>query len=310
MDREMLHYLPGVIREIQEFQYIIPAQQVEIEKLNGCIGKLLENLFIESSDQNGIARFEQLLKIKPGIARELETRKAEVLAKWNNFIPYTYRVLEEKLKQLCGEGGYKILLEGSAYELDVYLKEKSTQILKVVTKDVTGMVPANLLLRIIGCYLNKAGIDADTLSRCTCRSDYYPRFNLEHSDLDGSWMLNGTYLLNGYKTDRNLDFYPVILTVATNAYKDIRTSTSAAARGNAVEQTRASAKMGMLCKAMICEAGQSGQAESEIGMGTGAAMQLETESHLVAEKDLWYVDGIIALDGSRLLDAEILEYEL
>lgn len=48
-------------------------------------------------------------------------------------------------------------------------------------------------------------------SKMLLRSDFYPRYNLPLLLLDGNWDLDGTYSLNGYKTDDTIEFYPARL---------------------------------------------------------------------------------------------------
>lgn len=47
-----------------------------------------------------------------------------------------------------------------------------------------------------------------------------------------------------------------------------------------------------------------------LGVTTEVSAEPELEVRLTVEKDLWYLDGSVLLDGSRILDAEIINYEL
>ncbi|MFR1060645.1 MAG: hypothetical protein ACLSEY_09370 [Enterocloster sp.] len=38
--------------------------------------------------------------------------------------------------------------------------------------------------------------------------------------------------------------------------------------------------------------------------------QIELNSHLRIENDLWYLDGTYTLNGEKMLDAEIFDYDL
>lgn len=47
-----------------------------------------------------------------------------------------------------------------------------------------------------------------------------------------------------------------------------------------------------------------------LGVTTEVSVEPELEVRLTVEKDLWYLDGSVLLDRSRILDAEIINYEL
>lgn len=53
------------------------------------------------------------------------------------------------------------------------------------------------------------------------RGEFNPRFNLERLLLDGLWELNGSYTLNGYKSDSQVDFYPTEVKVQIHADENI-----------------------------------------------------------------------------------------
>ena len=57
-------------------------------------------------------------------------------------------------------------------------------------------------------------------------SSFYPRYNTPPFLLDGSVLLDGTYLLNGYLSGESIDFYPVVLRVIMGAdWRTERTGT-------------------------------------------------------------------------------------
>lgn len=67
---------------------------------------------------------------------------------------------------------------------------------------------------------------ADLESGLRMISSFYPRYNTPPFLLDGSVLLDGTYLLNGYLSGESIDFYPVVLRVIMGAdWRTERTGT-------------------------------------------------------------------------------------
>ena len=83
MDRRLLNYLPPVLREVLEFQTINRANEPEISLAWDAITRVLANQFLEDADEDGVAVWEQELRLFPKDTDPLEARKARIKAKWN-----------------------------------------------------------------------------------------------------------------------------------------------------------------------------------------------------------------------------------
>ena len=117
MDRNLKAYLPEVLKNVREFNSIAEVEQAEIEKLWCEIENILNDQFIESATENGVKRFEKILKLVPKATDTLEKRKFRILTRFNEQIPYTMSTLDSKLKTLCGENGYTLELVSDAYKV-------------------------------------------------------------------------------------------------------------------------------------------------------------------------------------------------
>ena len=105
----LIDYLPPYLKGYKEIQQITKAEASEIENLWSETGSVENNLFILSADSYGISRYEKLLKITPSSEDTLESRRNRVYVKWNDTIPYTIKVLINKLNTLCGKGNYTLV---------------------------------------------------------------------------------------------------------------------------------------------------------------------------------------------------------
>lgn len=115
--KKLIDYLPPIMQNFTEIKQITKVEQKETDALDYEIGKVLDNAFIEDCDEYGIKKYEKLVGATPTAQDTLESRKSRVLIRWNDFIPYSYRVLIRKLNIFCGVNNYDISGDLKNYEL-------------------------------------------------------------------------------------------------------------------------------------------------------------------------------------------------
>ncbi len=93
-DVNLLSYLPTYLKSYKEFKVLAEAEGPEIETVFNELNIIRSNQFINSCDEEGIEKFEDLIGISVNKNDNLETRKARVLIRWVQDIPYTYETLE------------------------------------------------------------------------------------------------------------------------------------------------------------------------------------------------------------------------
>ncbi|MDU1348260.1 putative phage tail protein [uncultured Clostridium sp.] len=140
------------IKDIKEFKLIDEIENPEIDKLNKDIADLIDDQFIQTATEKGIARREKILKIAPFADDTLETRRFRVLARWNEQLPYTYRVLINKLNQLCGEDGYTVILNAGQYTLNIKIARIKKRMFDEVKLMARKIVPCNLAINVVIMY--------------------------------------------------------------------------------------------------------------------------------------------------------------
>lgn len=119
MDRDLIKYLPYEVRKYKDYQVITESENPEFTKIFEVSKKILDESFIESSTEYGVSRLEKILNIYPKSYDTLEDRKVRLLTWWNNQVPYTWRVLIERLNVICGVGNYDIKLLNDTYQIDL-----------------------------------------------------------------------------------------------------------------------------------------------------------------------------------------------
>lgn len=139
-------YWPEFLARVREFSVLADAEDAELEALRQAIDDVLNDQFIETATERGIARREAILGIVPYGDDTLETRRFRVAGKWLNRLPYTYRMLQERLNALLGEGHYVIELHKEPYTLRVQIELTVKRQFDAVQQILREVVPANLRL--------------------------------------------------------------------------------------------------------------------------------------------------------------------
>lgn len=136
------------LKDIKEFQIIDEVENTEIDKINAAITDLVNDQFISTATERGVARREKILKIVPFADDTLETRRFRVSNRWNEKLPYTYRVLGNKLDQLCGKDGYTKVLDIGAYTLSIKIELTQKRMFNEVQIMARKITPANMVITV------------------------------------------------------------------------------------------------------------------------------------------------------------------
>lgn len=121
----LVSYLPPFMQNYQEPVAVLDAENPEFLLLWKATDRVLYNHFISTADEYGISRFEKMLNIYPTSEDTLESRRSRVQSKWFNTIPYTLKVLLQKLTVLCGDTDFTLsnnFTEGYTLSIDTDLE--------------------------------------------------------------------------------------------------------------------------------------------------------------------------------------------
>lgn len=146
--KHVKEYWPEQLKEIEEFKEIDSVENPEINLIWESISDLMDDQFIQTATEKGIARREKMLKIIPFADDSIEDRRFRVLSRWNDKLPYTYRVLLNKLNQLCGENGYTIALNNNEYTLNIKIELTKKRMFDEVNIMARRIAPANLVIKV------------------------------------------------------------------------------------------------------------------------------------------------------------------
>ncbi|MBM6821231.1 putative phage tail protein [Fusobacterium mortiferum] len=157
----ILNYLPEFMQEYKEIKCILELENKELQKEYEEIERAFNNSFIFSTDKQGIAIFEKMMKIYPKSTDTLQERQNRVYAKWNAVLPYTWKWLGEYLTAYFNDTNTVAtpVLFNQDYRLDIRLKkeEQFNEHDYNVFKELRVLIPANLTLNIVNVIPEKRG---------------------------------------------------------------------------------------------------------------------------------------------------------
>lgn len=117
--KKLIDYLPPFTQQFDEIKEIMETENKQFDTLNENLQKVLDNAFIADCDEYGIKKYESLLNLVPVPEDTLDSRKSRVLLRWNEYVPYTYRVLIRRLNAYCGVNNYNITEDLKRYYLHI-----------------------------------------------------------------------------------------------------------------------------------------------------------------------------------------------
>ena len=142
----IINNLPPVLRNYEEYKVISNALNPELNLLVAAIKNAKNDQWIDSATENGVKRREKMLGIIPKDTDTLSDRKFRLSARELEKLPYTYRVLERKIKSLCGPDGYTLDVDYNNFIIKVRVDLTSKKAYDEVELLLDKMVPENMII--------------------------------------------------------------------------------------------------------------------------------------------------------------------
>lgn len=166
----ILKYLPYVFRDIKEMKAQASADEPELNLVWDRVENAFDDQFLYLMKETGIERWEKILEISPLGTDSIEDRRFRIISKLNVQLPYTYRMLDNYLKQMCGESGYEMDLDKERFLLTISLalgsKNQRTDIIKLIDE----MVPCNIVTEITLMFNTYSQLKAKTHAQLHTRT--------------------------------------------------------------------------------------------------------------------------------------------
>lgn len=146
MERKLINYLPYELRKYAEFQGITTGEQPEFELVWDSEQEVFDNQFIDTASNYGLSRWEKMLNIFPKGTDTLETRRARIKTKLNNFVPYTIRVLAQMLTAISDGEPFELTLEPGTYFLSITTHWGASGQIEGLEYLINNIVPMNIAI--------------------------------------------------------------------------------------------------------------------------------------------------------------------
>lgn len=140
----LLNYWMPVLRQLKELKEIAKAEEPELRYLLEACDRAISNFFIPTADEQGISRFEKMLRIFPDEGADLENRRLSVLTAWGNKEVYTEEWLYNKLSALCG-GAVSIIPHKEEYSVDIAVECGVRGVVDILLSLLSDTLPCNLV---------------------------------------------------------------------------------------------------------------------------------------------------------------------
>ena len=103
---DLISYYPEFLQENLEFNAICEASNPEYDLIWERLKQIELNILPQTADKDGIAQYEQWLGLENNSYQTLETRRAQVITKLNETLPYTEIRLQRILAATVGWGHF------------------------------------------------------------------------------------------------------------------------------------------------------------------------------------------------------------
>jgi hypothetical protein len=142
---------PGIIENIPDIATIYETNDEQADELDEAIETLDDNIFLDDMHEDQIVRWENILKISPATDDSWDDRRFRVKTKVLERLPYSYRVIINKLETLVPDG-LSVSIDNDRLHLDISLALRSVKMLADVEEMVEKMLPLNMTFTIIILY--------------------------------------------------------------------------------------------------------------------------------------------------------------
>ncbi|WP_096269409.1 putative phage tail protein [Paucisalibacillus globulus] len=147
-DVDILSYLPPVLHQVKEVVEIANVEKNPLEATWEAIEQSLNNRFILTADEEGLARQEKMLKINVPATDTIETRRFRLLTRYQEQAPYSNSVLKQLLDSLLGENGYVMTRDIAGKKLKVKIELTVKGQFDAVVIMLERITPQNMILTV------------------------------------------------------------------------------------------------------------------------------------------------------------------
>ena len=144
--KNLVNYLPEFLQGIEEIKTICEVEEPEILLIEENIKKILRDCFIDSADEDGVKRMEQIMGIIPMGTDTMADRKFRLKGTVIGYLPYTLKNLSKKLQEAANGNPVEIEMHYDQYTMVIKVPLEAKRQYDILHSIIKKMIPANLLL--------------------------------------------------------------------------------------------------------------------------------------------------------------------
>lgn len=124
------------------------AENPEIKQLWQACDDSMDDQFVSSATENGVARREQMLNIFPFATDTLEDRRFRLMTRYGENTPYTRRSLMASLESLCGKNGFTLDITTATFTVDIRVALNVKKQENSVKELLERTIPYNMVIQV------------------------------------------------------------------------------------------------------------------------------------------------------------------
>lgn len=195
--RPIRNHWNETIQEIKEFQVIADIEDKEIGAIQESINDLINDQFVQTSTEKGIARWERILRISPLSNDSLEIRRERVNSKLSNYRPYNKSWLYNKLDAVLGVGRHQHKVKDNI--LTIKTSADEIEAIKSLRKDLRREIPCNIDINVGLERLSAYQMHVGTIARVGKITTIIPSTHIEIRVKNDNEMLVGAFVRTAKK---------------------------------------------------------------------------------------------------------------
>lgn len=142
--------IPNALKGIPDLEQTYYAIDRQMDKLNGSIAQMDEDVFFDNMSEERVKRWEAMLDMTPSADDTIEERRFAIHSRVVDKLPYSYRVIMSDLLALAPEATMEIDYSGP--HLDVKIALSSQSMIDAVQELLERKLPLNMTYSITILY--------------------------------------------------------------------------------------------------------------------------------------------------------------
>lgn len=117
--------IPYALKGIPDLEQTYEAIDEQMEKLNGAIYQMGEDVYFENMSEDRVKRWEKMLDLTPKDTDTLSERRFAIHSRVVDKLPYSYRVIMSDLLALAPDAAMTIDYSGPSVDVQIAITSQS-----------------------------------------------------------------------------------------------------------------------------------------------------------------------------------------